>query len=61
MKDCRECCHSIKAYSQWLCRVTNTVRPTSTVRDTRSECGPEAKLWEPAYGIRPYTPMEDDE
>ncbi len=51
MKDCRECLHSTKAYSQYLCRVTETVRPTNSVRDTRSECGPEGKLWEPKYGV----------
>ncbi len=53
MKDCRECLNAVKSYGQWLCRVTPTVRPTNSVRDTRSECGPEGRLWEPRYGVGP--------
>lgn len=46
MKDCRECKHATKSYNQWLCTAMNLPRPTSFMRDARSECGLEGALWE---------------
>jgi hypothetical protein len=46
MKDCRECHWSIKKGLTYLCTAFGHPKPTSYMRDARSECGLEGALFE---------------
>ena len=46
MIDCRRCKHSEVAYHGLLCKAVQPVTSSSWRRDSRNECGIEAKLFE---------------
>lgn len=59
MKDCKECAHSLRSYNQYLCRRFPPAMSTSWRRDSRNECGPEARYFDPASGVGPYDYLDD--
>jgi hypothetical protein len=59
MRDCRECVYALHSNSAWLCMVMQLPKPTSYMRDPRSECGLEGALFEP-IGSKKYAEFDDD-
>lgn len=59
MKDCRECQHGqLMSYHQRLCTVMTMAKPIEYMRDLRSDCGPEAMLFEPR-DLKRYAEADD--
>jgi hypothetical protein len=43
---CEQCIHSKPSYGRLLCTVMNTARPVEYMRHQKSECGPDALLFD---------------
>ena len=46
MKDCRECANSMLSYSKLMCVAQIFPKPVEFMRDERSMCGLEGRLFE---------------
>ena len=46
MKDCRECANSMLSYAKLMCVAQSFPKPVEFMRDERSMCGLEGRLFE---------------